>query len=291
MLDHILFMGSPDFACPCLKALIEHYPNSQISVCTQADKPYGRNKKITPTPIKTLALSHKIKVYTPKTKQELSTQVNSLKPDLIIVVAYGFILEKTITDNFLCINVHASLLPKYRGATPMQAALLNNDKQTGITLIKMDDGCDTGPILDQCTHPIHKNDNIQHLHDALSQLGATTLLNYLKKNIETSNIHPKPQENTSTITCQKINKADLKLNLEDPPQKNLAKIRAYSPFPGAFILIKNKRFKILKARITTNYLDILVIQPEGKKAMTWQEACSGYKDLNGLPNIYQKGKK
>ena len=136
-IKHILFMGSPDFACPCLEELIQDFPHTKISVCTQSDKAQGRSQKIKQTPVKTLALSNKCDVYTPNTKRELTQCVCSLNPDLIIVVAYGFILEKRITDTFVCINVHASLLPKYRGATPMQAALLKQDTETGITLIKI----------------------------------------------------------------------------------------------------------------------------------------------------------
>lgn len=276
----ILFMGSPDFACPTLEMLIHEFSNSDIHICTQADKPSGRNKKISPTPIKKLALKYQKPVYTPQSKQELTTCVQTINPDLIIVVAYGFIIEKAITDHYICINIHGSLLPKYRGATPMQAALLNQDKQTGITLIKMDEGCDTGPILALQTCPIQDNDYINTLHDKLSLLGAETLKKYLKNT--TQKITCTPQNNLKASYCQKINKDDLKLDLTQTAEKNLAKIRAYSPVPGAYFLHKNKRFKVLKALIADNKLIITSIKPEGKKEMIWQEACHGYPELKKI---------
>eukprot|EP01046_Picozoa_sp_COSAG06_P007612 COSAG06_NODE_373_length_16684_cov_3.035574_5_plen_294_part_00 len=278
---HILFMGSPDFAKPCLAALIQHFPNSQISVCTQADKPSGRNKKITPTPIKKLALKHNLSTYTPTSKQALTDCVKTINPSLIIVVAYGFILEAAITDHYCCINVHGSLLPKYRGATPMQAALLNQDKETGVTLIQMDQGCDTGPMLAKASYLIKQADQINHLHDHLAQLGAETLIDYLNNMLKTGQIHSTKQDNRQASHCQKINKADLLLNLKDPAEKNLAKIKAYSPIPGAYFIHQNKRFKVLKASIKHNKLDINIIQPEGKKAMGFDDACKGYPELRG----------
>ena len=275
----ILFMGSPEFACPSLTNLIQQYPKNIIAVCSQSDKIRGRNKAIQETPVKKLAKAHHIPVYTPQTKTELTSIITKLNPTLIIVIAYGFILEKKITDSFLCINAHASLLPKYRGASPMQSALLNNDNISGITLIQMDEGCDTGPILAQTVCDILPHDHIDDLHDKLAKLSATTLINYLKNK---NNPLPRLQRPDEASHSKKIQKTDLHLDLNTSPEQLFNKIRAYSPFPGAFFIHNNKRFKILRAGMEKQKLIIEQVKPEGKAAMPWKEACLGYPSLKTI---------
>ncbi|MGN0675259.1 MAG: methionyl-tRNA formyltransferase, partial [Oscillospiraceae bacterium] len=183
---NIVFMGTPDFAVPCIKALIESGENVQ-AVFTQPDKPKGRGYKLTPPPVKEIALTYNIPVYQPVSLKKGDDAENSLKilkelsPDLIIVVAYGKILPKAILDiPKYCINVHASLLPKYRGAGPIQWSVLNGEKVTGVTTMLMAEGLDTGDMLLSKSVEIGDNETASELHDRLSVLGAEVLLETIK---------------------------------------------------------------------------------------------------------------
>jgi methionyl-tRNA formyltransferase len=265
-------MGSPDFALPTLKTLHKEY--GVASVLTRPDAPKGRGKKLTPTPIKTWAEEHNIPVYTPQNKAEVEAQLNELKPSLCVVIAYGMILPKSITDAIPCINLHGSILPQYRGASPIHASLLNNDAKTGITAIHMNEKMDEGDILHINTLQITEDDTLQTLHDSLSELSAKTIIDA----IDTTET-PSPQNHTSATYCQKLTTEDRKINSDDTPEINYGKIRAFSPKPGAFIEVDGKKIKIIKASINGDTLTPLIVQPEGKGAMPYSDFLLGNQEI------------
>ena len=201
---NIIFMGTPDFAVPCLEALIDSGENV-TAVFTQPDKPKGRGYKLAPPPVKEVALTHSIPVYQPFSLKkgedaEFALKViNELSPDLIIVVAYGKILPKAVLDapKHYCINVHASLLPKYRGAGPIQWSVLNGEKVTGVTTMLMAEGVDTGDMLLSKSLEIGENETASELHDRLSVLGAETLLDTVSA-VKLGNITPIPQNDSES---------------------------------------------------------------------------------------------
>jgi methionyl-tRNA formyltransferase len=274
-LNKIIFMGSPDFALPTLQAIHQQFQVN--AVFTRADAPKGRNQTLTPTPIKTWAQNQQIPVYCPLTKLELASLIKQIQPSLIIIIAYGMILPKEITDNFLCLNLHGSLLPKYRGPSPIQACLLNNDPETGITLMKINETMDTGDILTQKKLKLEPTDNFGQLHDKLTELSANLILEFLINNQSNSNLIFTPQNHNLATYCPKIKKEDLQLSLNINPHDFVAKVKAFSPFPGAFILADNgKRYKILDAAVKDNQIQIITIQPEGKKPMNYHDFILGY---------------
>lgn len=197
----MIFMGTPDFAVPCLQAMIDT-GHEICGVFTQPNKPKGRGYTLTPPPVKELAVQHGLSVYQPTTfrTKEAEELVASLRPEIIIVVAYGKLLPKSILDipPKGCINVHGSLLPKYRGAAPIQWAVINGEKTTGVTTMYMDEGLDTGDILLMEETPIQPNETAGELFDRLSQLGAKVLKDTLQK-IEDGSITrtPQPKESAS----------------------------------------------------------------------------------------------
>lgn len=276
----IVFMGTPQFSVPILEAIITHYPNT--IVFSKPDKIRGRGRKKSPSPVKEIALKHNLEVHTPTTKEDLSEEVQKIQPDLIIVVAYAMILPKKITDNYTCINIHASLLPNYRGASPIHSALLNNDKKTGITLIQMNEKMDEGDILKIEELSIQEDDNLATLEDKLSTISSKLICEY----ISTLNISKHPillpnkvkQDHDKASYCKKIQKEDLELKLSDTIQTNFAKIRAFSPKPGAFIIQNNQRIKVLKANIENEKLVPIIIKPEGKKEMMYKDYLLGQKE-------------
>ena len=274
-------MGSPEFSVPTLNTLVEQYPNSQISVITQTDKAKGRQGTPQPTAIKICAQSYGLCVYTPHNKTELEVITHELNPCLVIVIAFGMILPKSITDTYFCINTHASILPQYRGASPIQSALLNGDKETGITLIKMDEGMDTGPILTTTKVPILNTDNLGTLTQQLSETGATTLLHFLNNEYISQKFTLTEQDQAQANYCHKLHSKDMRLHLDDSPQKWIQKIKAFSPKPGAYIIHDNKRIKILHAELENGYVQIQTVQPEGKKTMSYNSYCLG--NPKGIP--------
>ena len=269
-------MGSPDFALPSLQAFRQSFPETKLIIFSRPDAPKGRNQKLTPTPIKSWALNQNLTVFTPMTKNELTSLVLEFNPDLIIVAAYGMIIPKQITNHYFCLNIHASLLPQYRGAAPMQAAILNNDPQTGITLMKIVEKLDSGPILSQEKIPLSPEDNIQSIHDNLADLGAQMLIKYLNNNFLTDNISYIEQNETKASYCPKIDKNLLALDLKMDPNEFINRVRAFSPYPGAYLIFDNHRYKILKACNNNGKIEIREIQPEGKNKMTYQEFLLGH---------------
>ena len=274
---NIIFCGSPEFSCESLSILAKLNINKTITVITQPDKIRKRGNKIQPTPVKALALQHNLTVHTPKSKNEFEKLITSIKPDLIIVIAYAMIIPKNITDTYLCINAHTSLLPKYRGASPIQTALLNQDNETGISLIQMNSKLDEGNIITQTTIPIEKTDTYGLLHDKLATLTASMILELIQSYLKNPNVDNTPQNHQLASYCSKITTSDCQLNINDPIKTNLAKIKAYSPKPGAYLTIQQQKIKILDAKIESNTLIPLQVQPEGKKVMSYTDYLLGNK--------------
>jgi methionyl-tRNA formyltransferase len=301
----IVFMGSPQFAVPILKALIQNY--RVVGVVTQPDRPAGRGRKLSSPPIKTLALSENIPLIQPKNLREPKTfeQLKKWAPDVIIVTAYGQILRRNVLSlpKLGCINVHASLLPRWRGASPIQAAILHGDMETGITIMLMDAGLDTGPILTQRALPILQHDTASSLSERLSQLGADLLIETLPYFVE-GKISPMLQDDTKATYAPMLKKSDGKLDFNQSIDQIEREIRAYSPWPGTFTIWKEKILKIHKASIVkfnhhiehnvpgskTVYsgkpaitaidglLILDIIQPAGKKLMAGEDFLRGAQD-------------
>jgi methionyl-tRNA formyltransferase len=245
----IIFFGSPEFAIPSLEALYEK--EEVIAVVTQPDKPKGRGLKPSPSPVKAWASSKGLKVLEPiRLKDPQFIQIlKDLSPDLIVVCAYGKIIPKEILEipKFGCWNIHASLLPKYRGASPINWAILEGEKETGITIMLMDEGLDTGPILLQKKIPISENDNANSLSQKLAQLGKETILSAIELHKKGElKIIPQPEEGISYAPILK--KEDGFFTFEEPAEKIEKKIKAFLPWPSAFTYYKNKLLKVFSAK-------------------------------------------
>ena len=259
---NIVFMGTPDFAVPCLDALIKSGENV-MAVFTQPDKPKGRGYKLTPPPVKELALQHDVPVYQPvslKKGEDAESAVGTLKelsPDLIIVVAYGKILPKKILDiPRYCINVHASLLPKYRGAGPIQWSVLNGEKETGVTTMLMEEGLDTGDMLLSESTPIGENETASELHDRLSELGASVLLKTLEA-VKNGTLTRTKQDDSLSCYAPMLTKDMCPIDFSKPAQEVHNHIRGLSAFPCAVTALDGKRLKVYRSEIVKgNYKDI-----------------------------------
>ena len=281
MSKHILFMGTPEFASPTLESLIQSNNNDNISVITMPDKVRGRGSKTSPSPIKKLAQDNQLTIHQPESKIQLTHQINELNPDLIIVVAYGMIIEKSIVDKYLCINCHASLLPKYRGASPIQAALLNGDHATGITIIRLNEKMDAGDICSTTEMPIDPTDNYGSLSHKLAELGANEIMGFINTQWKPNTLTCTPQNHSNATYCKKIEKQDLLIDQSTPKQTIIRKINAFSPKPGAYCIHNNKRIKLLAAKLSNNALSLITIQPEGKPPMPYKDYLFGNNE--GLP--------
>ncbi len=233
-------MGTAELSCASLEKLAEKF--SVAAVVTQPDKPKGRELKLQFSPVKILAEKLKLPVLQPaKARDEkFISELHGLKPDLIVVVAYGQILPPSILDlpKFGCVNVHTSLLPKYRGASPIQSAILNGETETGVTIMKMDAGLDTGEIISQARTPILPEDNSQTLHDRLARLGAELLVETIPDYVA-GKISPQPQPAEGASYAAKIKKEDGKIDWDEPAEKILNRLRAFTPWPGAFTFLRN----------------------------------------------------
>ncbi len=244
-------MGSPVFAVKSLDVLHRHH--KVLSVYTQPPRPSGRGMQVRPTAVAEYAKINDITCFVPpslKLENEIS-RLNQAKPDLIVVVAYGLILSKAVLDipRFGCINGHASLLPRWRGAAPIQRAIEAGDKQSGVTTIQMQTGLDTGPMLHQISTKIKHFDTFQTLHDRLAILTAESLIHTIQL-IEKNNLNPISQHEFGVRYANKISKSEAELNLTQPAQLLSNKIRAFSPIPGCWLRLRNgNRVKILKANI------------------------------------------
>lgn len=249
-------MGTPDFAVPCLQALIDNGENVQ-AVFTQPDKPKGRGYKMLPPPVKSLALTYNIPVYQPlslKKGEDAENALNILKdlsPDLIIVVAYGKILPKEILElpKYYCINVHASLLPRYRGAAPIQWCVLNGEKETGVTTMLMAEGLDTGDMLLKESVAIGDDETASELHDRLSAVGAELLIKTISA-VKGGAITREKQEDSLSNYASIITKDMCPIDFSLPAQQIHNKIRGLSASPCAVTMLNGKRLKIFKSTMS-----------------------------------------
>ena len=250
----VIFFGTADFASPALEKLVDHPSFEVVGVVTQPDRPKGRTGKLTPPPVKLKALDLHCRVFQPESLKSLTflSQLKYLKPVFYVVVAYGRILPREILDlsTHGSFNVHASLLPKYRGAAPIQRAMMEGDEETGITIMKMDEGLDTGDIvLQQSTH-IRNTDNIQTLHDRLAELGAHLICESLLL-VASGKAKLIPQDNKKASYAQKITRDDELICWDTSKRHIWNQIRSLYPGPGAYCYIqleKNmKAVKILSA--------------------------------------------
>lgn len=242
---NVVFMGTPDFAVPVLKMLIEK--TNVIMVVTKPDKRVGRNKELTFSPVKKVALENNIPVFQPIKIKNDYEKLTEEKIDLIVTCAYGQIIPKEVLNlpKYGCINVHASILPKYRGSAPIQWAIINGDKETGVTIMYMDEGMDTGDIISISKMAITSDDNVGTMHDKLSILGAQALEKELKSIFDGSAIRIK-QGNDWTLAPM-IKREDEHLNFNDYGENIINRIRAFNPWPLANILIDDKEIKIIEA--------------------------------------------
>ncbi len=236
----IIFMGTPELAAASLAALLRETSFLVVAVVTQPDRPKGRELKLQPSPVKQLAVSAGLPVLQPERARDENFlgELRALAPDLIAVAAFGQILPKTLLElpRFGCLNVHTSLLPKYRGAAPIQSAILNGDAETGVTIMKMDVGLDTGDILTQRPTPIHDEDNAATLHDRLAQLGAELLVQTIPDYV-TGKIQPRAQDAACATHVAKIKKEDGRIDWQQPARAIWNRIRAFTPWPGAFTFL------------------------------------------------------
>ena len=263
-------MGSPDFALPTLKALARAYPI--IGVVTQPDRPAGRGRELKPPPVKTLALDLGLSVIQPERlrQSEAMEQLRAWTPDLIVVAAFGQILRPEMLDlpRYGCINVHASLLPRWRGAAPIQAAILAGDSETGVTIMKMDAGVDTGPILSQHAIPIAPDDTAGALSKKLAALGADLLLQTLPVYLG-GEIQPQPQPAGGATHAPMLKREDGRLDFTLPAEELARKVRAFNPWPGAFMEWQSAPLKVHRAHLEAGS------EPAGKRLVFRGQAAVG----------------
>jgi len=249
----IVFMGTPDFAVPCLKALISNY--DVAAVITQPDRAKGRGNKLTPPPVKVLAEQNSIEVYQPERIKtpEMVELLRNIKPDAIVVVAFGQILSQDILEipPLGCINVHASLLPKYRGAAPINWCIINGEEKTGITTMYMDKGLDTGDIIIKSEIAIGTEETAGELHDRLSELGAEVLIDTMKL-IEEGRAPRIPQDNEKATYAPIMTKALGRIDWSKNAGQIKNLIRGAYPWPGAYSSYEGKSFKVFKAAAEGN---------------------------------------
>ena len=294
----IIFMGTPDFSIKPLKALLGS-TNKIIAIYSQPPRKSGRGMKENKTPVHAFGEDKKIPIYTPqnfKNDNDIAF-IKDLNPDIIIVSAYGLILPKKILDipKFGCFNIHASILPRWRGAAPIERSIMSGDKETGITFMLMDEGLDTGMIIKKFPIKIDQDMNAKSLHDKLSLLASDNLIDTLRKYVN-GEIKPFNQEEEGIIYAEKIQKVECRINWGKSADEILHLIRGLSPYPGAWFLSKkNKRVKVLNARISQiennykpgeviseqviacgdNAIEILSVKPEGKKIMYVEDYLRG----------------
>lgn len=300
----IIFMGTPEFSVLGLTRLIESPDFEIVGVFTQPDKPVGRKQLLTPPPIKKIALAHDLKIFQPeKIKTELET-IKNLAPDLIIVIAYGKIIPQTILDipTFGCLNIHASLLPKYRGAACLNAPILNGDEETGVTIMKMEAGLDTGPILRQAKIKLDGTENLEIVHNKLSTLGAELLIPTINDYLA-GKITPQIQDEARSSYIKTLSKEDGKIDWKKSAIEIERMVRAYNPWPGTYtdqsgkiikiIAVDHKILKINEHKIGEFFLNdgrlviqcgqdslvILKLQLEGGKILSAEEFLRGHKNF------------
>lgn len=299
----IVFMGTPDFAVGSLQALCESGKHEILAVVTQPDRPKGRGNKLLQTPVKEYALAQGLTVYQPQKVKtpEFVELLHELQPELIIVAAFGQFLSKEILElpKYGCINVHASLLPKYRGAAPIQYAIIKGEKESGVTIMQMDIGMDTGAMLDKVVVPIAENTTMGELHDALREQGATLLLQVIDK-IATGTAVAEPQDDAQATYATLLDRSMEHIDWSKTAQEVHNLIRGFNPAPSTFTKLPNgKSLKIWGSKMTDKssaaaagtvietgkhsffvacgegVLEITEVQPESKKRMPAQVFLNG----------------
>lgn len=247
---NVIFAGTPEFAVPTLDALVAA-GHAISAVLTQPDRGAGRGRKRQPSPVKQRALAQGIPVLQPQTLRDdgVQTQLAALTPDLMVVVAYGLLLPRAVLDlpRHGCINVHASLLPRWRGAAPIARAIAAGDSQTGVTIMRMAKGLDTGDMLLQRTAPMTKTDTAKDLHDRLAAMGGDMLLDTLAL-IDSGQLAPQPQDDTQATYAAKLDKAEAQIDWQQPAEQLARRVRAYNPWPVAFSQLGKARVRIWQAQ-------------------------------------------
>ncbi|MFH1089576.1 MAG: methionyl-tRNA formyltransferase [Candidatus Uhrbacteria bacterium] len=285
----IIFLGTPDLAVPFLEALTNEPDFEVQAVITQPDRPVGRKQILTPSPVKELALAKGITVFQPENlkKDSITPPLHDsiTSADIAIVVAYGIIIPQTVLNlpRLGFVNVHPSLLPKYRGPTPIQSAIANGDKETGVSIMLLDKGMDTGPLLTQEKIILATDETQVSLTEKIKQLGPALLIETIKKYVA-GEIEPRPQDDSQAVVCKMLSRDSGKIDWSEPAERIEQKIRAYFPWPGTWTEFahngKNIRVKILEAKLNNGSLEVLEVQPEGGAVMPYEAFMRGYGKLN-----------
>ena len=250
----IAYAGTPEFAVPPLTALLNSR-HAVVGVLTQPDRPKGRGRQVASSPVKRAAQEHQIPLSQPPSLRDETGRGDLVawRPDVLVVVAYGLILPQVVLDlpRLGCVNIHASLLPRWRGAAPIQRAVLAGESQTGVTLMRMEAGLDTGPILLQQTIPIGQADTAGSLHDSLSQIGAHALLTALE-GLESGALQPRPQPSEGVTYAAKISKGEAVIDWTRSADEIARKVRAFNPRPIAESQLEGEQLRIYAASSTSN---------------------------------------
>ncbi len=295
----IVFMGTPDFSVPVLQALLDH-GHEIVAVYCQPPRPAGRGKKLRPSPVHVFADLNNLPVYDPVSLKSPAQQkeFSDHAADIAVVVAYGLILPQAILDMPVhgCINVHASLLPRWRGAAPIQRAIMAGDRKTGVTIMQMEAGLDTGPMLVTKETGIDMTDTASALHDRLSDMGARLVISAIN-GIAEGQIKAVPQPEDGVTYANKITKAEARLRWDQPAASLVSHIHGLSPFPGAWFQLDGARVKVIKAHVSdqsttalpgtvigspllvacnTGVVGLDILQREGKGAMKADDLLRGY---------------
>lgn len=305
----IVFAGTPDFAARHLAALIDSH-HDVIAVYSQPDRPAGRGKKLKASEVKELALEHNIPVYQPENfkSDEAKAELAALNADVMVVVAYGLLLPKAVLDmpKFGCLNVHGSILPRWRGAAPIQRSIWAGDAETGVTIMQMDVGLDTGDMLHIVTCPIESTDTSASLYEKLAQTGPSALLETLEQ-VASGTTHPVKQDDAQANYAKKLSKEEAQIDWTMSAEQIERNIRAFNPWPVAFTHMQNHAVKIWQAEVDARSgeagkvlsadksgvviatgdkaLRITLLQPEGKKPMSAQDFLNGRADWVAIGSL------
>lgn len=309
----IVFMGTPEFSVPVLNGLIENY--DVIGVVTQPDKEVGRNHEVKFSPIKEVAIKNNILVIQPEKIRKEYEEIVKLNPDMIVTCAYGQIIPKVLLDlpKYGCINVHASLLPKYRGGAPLHRVVINGEIKTGVTIMHMDEGMDTGDIISTREILIENSDTVGIIHDKLSILGKELLLDTIPSIVDGTSQRIK-QNNLDATFAPVIKREDELLDFNKTSREIYNQIRGLNPFPASYATLDGKVFKIYSSRIkdniyatkrngeivriyedgigvSTNDSEIIIteIKPEGKRKMTVKEYLNGINKEELIGKVFNDG--